>query len=327
MGGRRTLKNNEHRVEYSTPEPGVILYTFARDMGNNEMKNFTTVYKGALKKILVPQGYTNWRSFFYKAEEELFFLINGKRVAGYSQQNEPTHFIELSIGALPYCEDLETSFYELSDGILSFEDILRRLTIDKMSKADFRNYINGLTDAKDEEISRENIEIICREMQGVMLPYVHGFTDLEFFYREWTKELRADIFPTWGRGGAIPQYIYLDATAFGIAVKLRKYEDAVTYVDEEMFKHQQNIKYGESRIEAIKNGDTLYLSKHFSVEQLINSAERGNLEQSIIVNKWQKMKDALNSRDHSYLDSYLKETEKRSRIHLQKLFEGHLSFD
>jgi len=119
------------------------------------MKNFSTVCKGAFKKILIPQGYTNWRSFFYRADSDLFFLINGRRaVATYSPA--PTHIIELSIGALPYCQDLETSFYKLSDGILSFESILRRLTIDKMSKAEFTDYINELTDAKDEEVTCYN---------------------------------------------------------------------------------------------------------------------------------------------------------------------------
>jgi len=70
-----------------------------------------------------------------------------------------------------------------------------------------------------------------------------------------------------------------------------------------------------------------FLSKHFTLEQQINFGKDVLLKYAKVLDNWQEMKDALNSRDHNYLDNYLKETEKKSRVHLQKLFEGHLIFD
>ena len=62
------------------------------------MRNFSAVCKKKLKEALLPYGYGNWKSIFYKLEQDIFVLVHMKGKFSYGKS-----IIETWVKPIPYC--------------------------------------------------------------------------------------------------------------------------------------------------------------------------------------------------------------------------------
>ena len=317
------------------------------------MKNFASLYKKRFREMLAPHGYKSKGSTFYRLEDEVFFTI---RVSRYTLGTRPDMgvfpVLHVFVGMYVYYRDLAGYYDSISWGGELWE-ILRRTTYDKMSVEELCSHYSKITDARDEESTMNALELLGDDFENLILPYIHRFADLEFFYAEKinlcmtpqrplssmiTEEMKAAYHnpypppPPFVPYKTAEEVIERNPVVFHLSIKLRKYDCAIMKIDNTLLCLNNNLKDTESELFLLHSGgltDNLktfqkYLPKELpdAVERNICAAENAIIKWQNEKLQWQKMKDALLANDHAFIDDYILKTEKASREYVEQVFAG-----
>jgi len=273
------------------------------------MRNFMAISKKKLKQTLNPYGYANWKSIFYKLEDEIFALVQMK-----SEVHAGSSIIQTFASPFTYCVEYKSDDFDprepMGDNMFN---ILRRVMPDKFSL----EYYLDLTRSTSEEETLRNLASICDTLEEFVIPYIQKFADLAFYYREFPEQLR--------------QIGYKDPYAvseelFGLSVKLRKYDNAVIFVDHKMAILRENMKQASIKADEYKKGNidewTLIVQKKKAdlVESLIHTAEEAVVDWEKKIKDTQVIKDLLLQSDHNLLDVYVERIERNSREVIRQIF-------
>jgi len=276
------------------------------------MRNFSTICKRNLKQILLPLGYRNRKSAFFKLEDDIFIIVCIK--GEFSEKNS---MISAYIEPFPYCcggvsyEDID--FSGLVCDTLSL--VLQRILPEKFAVEDYYRLIG----ATSEEGTLKNLDFVIKALEDYALPYIHKFTDLEFYYKEYPILIPS---PT-GNPFAVSQEL------FGLSIKLRKYENAAFYVDRWISIFDSELELAETELKKLRNGEldeTLLLYQKYhpkkfpkTLELHISAAEMAIPKYRKDKAEWQTIKDALLENDHGFLGNYIKQIEDRNRKLLHEM--------
>lgn len=277
------------------------------------MNNFLSVTKKMLKEILLPYGYKNCKSTFYKMENDLCFLIQAKKTA-YSRP--PNIHFEVYIDFVPYCTDLKKEDYELTEGRNRIIDFRWLLTPNKSQEEIleyfFKRTMGGTT--------IERLNYIRDDMENMILPHINKFTDLEFFYCELKKLMEAFNLKK--------EDIYRSSIFYALAVKLHKYEDAIIGVDSQVAIYKNNMEKAKLQADNILTGniDSYMLDaqkrKPDITEITLRSAGCAVVDYTEKIKNMQIMREALLAKDNEFLDRYTSEKEIYSREYFKKMLIG-----
>lgn len=272
------------------------------------MKSFSAAYKKRFKQMLYPHGYINKKSFFYKLEEDVFFIIcargkfTGERGA-----------IWTFASPYPYCTHIAPDDFDLRELMDNMFFILQRIDPNKFTLGYYANLIR----ATSEEGILRSLDDVCGVIEEVVLPYIHRFTDLECYYNE-IQMLKDSNIANKPIGVTDEDFVYL-------SIKLRKYENAIIYLDKQMSIFNNNLNYAKEALTKSESGNIdewkliVKKMKPDIVETEIRAAKEAIVSWGGKINEIQVMKDALLSNDHNYLDNYIKEIENRSRTYLRNM--------
>ena len=281
------------------------------------MRYFSSSFKNKFDALLCPHGYCSWKNVFYKLDDELCFLI--KKEGSYPD-------VEMTVDFAPYCEDLQSANsmpheYDPIDGGIPMDVFFGVLTDDETTKDEFyRNYFDVIADGDKQSIAR-GLDIVCEKIECEMLPYMHKYTDLEFFYSELIilSELR---------GG---RFSYSDKTIFALSLKLRKYDNAIALLDVEGRLPLLDKCINDTGLALSKllsgNIDSLTLSLQ---KRRLNAIELKVSAAKNAISNWKRerselleMREALLTKDSDYLEDYIIRTENSSREYLDQIFSGN----
>ena len=286
---------------------------------------YRTAVKRKLKETLTPFGYSKWKDMFYKLENDVFILFSMK--LSFSGL---TCTIVTSVNVIPYCtvwdclteSDFNAPLHPEHDSF--FYEMLARLMLDEFTQENyvaFAEYYLDLTTAMCEEELFCNLEEICKIIKERLMPYLQKLTDLEFYYSEEVREWLPSPYSPYGK-----------KDIFYLSLKLRKYENALLYLDLEIAKSKRNSKAKSAELTDLKSrfADGKLTENEILVEKLspgflngtINDWERAiaNWEKNIC--ELQQTKDALLSKNYNFFDSHIDKIESDCRKSLQSLLKG-----
>ena len=272
------------------------------------MRNFSTAYKKRFKEMLYPHGYINKKSFFYKLEDDVFFIICAK-----GKHTGERGAIWTFASPYPYCTDIAPDDFDVRGLVDNMFLILQRIDPIKFTLEYYANLIR----ITGEDGFHRNLDDVCGVIEEVVLPYIHRFADLEYYYNE-IQMLKDSNIANAPIGVTDEDFVYL-------SIKLRKYENAIIYLDKQMSTFSNNMNYAKAVLTKSESGNidewTLIVKKMKPdiVEIEIRAAKEAIVKWGKKISEVQAMKDALLSNDHNYLDSYIKEIETRSRACLQDM--------
>lgn len=278
------------------------------------MRNFSAAYKKRFKQMLSPHGYINKKSYFYKLEGDVFFIIGAKgKFTG--ERGAIWTFISPS----PYCIDraYDPEDFNLRDLVDNMFLILQRIDPNKYT---LEYYTNLIRSTSDDDILR-SLDNVCEVIEDVVLPYIHRFTDLGYFYNEIQMLNDSNI--------VNPPIGVTDDELFWLSIKLRKYENALIHLDNQIEDYRNRIKRMRAEIDESRKNEWHYKIDESETEISRTSRDRKIIleshelyrtsrEHAIIVdenkiNQLQGIKKIVLAKDYSYLDNYIKEIETRSR--------------
>jgi len=269
----------------------------------------------------MPQGYNIWKSVFYKeVDNNICFFVYGKKVI----QSRVSSIIEVFVDAVPYCADLQSNEYEPQESATSIVDILKILTPDIITPENVRNFFISRFVANDEEATRNSLNNLCNDMESIILPYIHKFADLEYYYNEISKIWRPEK----------NEKSYVNYFTYGLSLKLHKYDTAIPYLEHQLEWHNNIIKRSKSDIEELKKGNIaaifnmpitdefiseLLKKRPDFVESQAEASEKMITASEKEINKLQMIKVALSENDHAYIDTLVEETESTSRNYIRQM--------
>jgi len=275
------------------------------------MSDFSSVYKKTFKQTLKPYGYSLYKNIFYKiVDDNICFTINGKKII-YSWANSQ---VKIAIDILPYCIDLKSNEHDFQESGYDIINILKRLIPDKLSV----KYISDRFDATSATSIINGLNLISVDIKNLILPYIHKFTDLEFYYSEFFK-----LAGTYGLVNLSRCYINYDM--YGLSLKLHKYENALIHIESELLRHNNVIKNEELELIKIRQGDINPIilkkrkDKNEFIKSFIEAMEKTITESEKEIVKLQTIKEALLSKDCVYLDKLVKKAEENSREYIKQI--------
>ena len=315
------------------------------------MKNFAAVYKKRFREILSPYGYKTSGATFYRLEDEVFFSI---LVSRYTKGTHPQMGVYPGLNVFVGMHVYERSLaghYDAKNWGGGLWEILRRTTSDKMSIEELSRHYSKLTDARDEESTISSLELLGDVFENLVLPYIHKFTDLEFFYAEeialcttllqpistiFTDEMSKAYHNPYSFPSPIARYptveevIKRNPTIYHLSMKLRKYDCAIIHIDEGLLGLNNRLKAAESELALLRSGgltDVLLAIQNYSpkdlpgiVDQRMFSAENAIKEWQYEIKQLQTIKSALLTNDDAFIDDYILKIEKTSREYVKQVF-------
>jgi len=275
------------------------------------MRNFSVVSKKRLKQLLTPHGYKNWKRLFLKLNDNIFIMVMLKGTF-----DKEFSLIDTFVYPYPYCIKVDNWFedYDPRDQISdTLFDALQRINPDKFTK----EYYYPLIYAKSEEGTLKSLDFICETIEEFALSYMNKFNDLEFYYNE---------FPIFAQKPCNPNMFEIFEQLYGLSIKLRKYDNAIPYVDRKLSFVNGKTKRARTELANLKGGNfderTLMVEKMKPgyIKLAISAAEKAIVQWGKEIKEWQIMKEALLSNDHTFLEGYIKKIESNSRKILQEMF-------
>ena len=248
-------------------------------------------------------------------EEELCFIVYGK----YDISSQT---IQMNIGFVPYCEDLESNQYDPQEDE-SLYVILKRLLPDEVT---FEYYIN-LIDARNDEMAVNSFNRICLKIENIVLPYIKKLDDLEFLYEELIM-LKKTLALKSGANSDNESIHLNDSKIFALSLKLHKFENSLIYIDNKAIGINNHISYANSRLSNIMNGDideaTLIVQKKIPdiIEKQKRAAQEAILQWGIKLSSLEILRNAVLENNCIYIDNYVREIEDRSRNYLRRMING-----
>lgn len=256
--------------------------------------------------MLYPYGYKLHNSLFYREvnQEQCFFFI-AKKNPHYSQYS-------VYFDMLPYCMNLESELEEIHDipDMLGFEltsfiqEFVPSLFQQETAETYYRS--RSYADPYDEEGTLNCLQNACSDIKRYVLPYLHQFVDLQYYYDEENKK------GSWN---------FASSERYGLSLKLHQYEDALKCVEyrlsdcrhimEHYIHTKYRIKYGK-----LNDIDKKMLKKDPNYATCV---QRWIVECAEEIAAYKKIENDLLKNNFSSLDKMVVETEKRSCIHLRNL--------
>ena len=286
------------------------------------MSSFNTMYKQTFKQLLIPKGYSIWKSVFYKeVDNNICFFVHGKKV----NHSNVSSAIAVYVDATPYCVDLKSDEYEPQEGATMIADIIIKLFPDKYALENIREYYITRFLANTEIDTLNSLNNICTDMDEIILPYVHKCTDLEFLYNEMSK--------IWGISDNDIKRCN-NSYSYGLSLKLHKYDAALRYIEYKSEWHENIIERKRNDLAKLKNGNVsgtfdICVSDEFTssllrkkpgyIESQIKASEVMIKQSESEISKLNSIREAILARDYSYLDGVVLETEESSRIYIRQM--------
>ena len=292
------------------------------------MSSFSSMYKKAFNEILKPQGYCIWKSVFYKeVNNNICFFVYGKKVV----HSQVSSTIEVCVDATPYCVDLKSNKYEPQESATGLFDILKILNPGITTEKNLPEYFITRLMANSEEAALNSLSNLCKDMENLILPYLHKFTDLEYYFDELQK--------IWGLYECNKKS-YNNYFSYGLSLKLRKYNNAIPYVEYWLLWHDNITRRGKADLEELNKGNVMavfngsteeynvptekFVSKILKrqpdfIESQIKAAKKMIADSENETSKLQIIKSALLAKDHDYLDGIVQEIEDSSRNYIRQM--------
>lgn len=247
--------------------------------------------------MLSQYGYINRKSVFIKLEDDVFFTICAKgRFTGEKSA------IWTFVSPFPYCTDITPDDFDLRGLVDNMFFILQRIEPDKFTP---EYYYHSLIKARSEEDTLRSLDSVCDIIEEFVLPYIHRFTDLEYYYNE------IQIF----KSHHLPPIALSDDELFFLLIKLRKYENALIHIDNQIEDYRNHNKRIHTEIDEAK-------IEEISLE--LRKLCRTSQENTIVVNEnkisqLQDMKELVLAKDYNYFDNYIKKIDNRGREYLREM--------
>ena len=283
------------------------------------MNNFSTYYKKNFERVLLPHGYKLCKSVFFKniIDETICIFI-------YATKPVHSNDIEVYIDSVPYCLNLKTIKYDPHEaGIIltSFYKVLisEKLSLEFMLERSFvqnSNQIPGI------------LNTLCVDIENLILPYIHKFTDFNYFYEELIKLYMAS--GCHDLSSCLKQDIL-----YWLSIKLYKYENALHFVNFQLSRLNNIIEESSRRLSELKKGNiagsfgeafsqdsmdllvsTILKRKPNFIEAQTRTSEITIQKSKDEIDQFERIKEALLSNDHYYLDNLVRENEKTSREYI-----------
>jgi len=283
------------------------------------MINFAVAYKNAFKKILTSYGYSLWKSLFYKdVNNEIFFFLQLRK----KSQSSLYATVESGLGFFPYCIDSGEIEPLIKEGGFDMIKILQKLAPESMSKEHYK----GLVNASSDEAIFISLELFSSDIVNFILPYFDKLCNLEFLYSELVDIAK----------GRITSYTY------GLSLKIRKYEDAIIYINNEILRHNTIIDDRRIMQTNLRNGDIINhdalrsrmsdedkkmvekkilrnRSREEYIELQINNCNNTISSAEIEISKMLIIKEALQANEHTFLDKIVEDIENKNRDYVRQM--------
>ena len=288
------------------------------------MGSFSAMYKKSFRQILKPQGYSIWKSVFYKeVDNNICFFVYGKK-------DRLSGVIDIGVDVAPYCVDLRSNNYEPQESATKIIDIAKILTPEKVALENVQEYFTARFMANTEEIMLNSLSNICDDMEEIILPYIHKFVDLEYYYNELYKIMGLK---------ESDERRYKNSFSYGLALKLHKYNNVLPWIEHQLTWHDNVVKRTKADFEELNRGNIaatfnmdvpsdfiakllkkrpnyVVAQKAAAVETIANSENK--------INRFQTIKTAILANDHSYLDRLVEKTEESSRDYIRQMIMGNI---
>lgn len=276
------------------------------------MNSFSTLYKKHFKELLSPYGYKLYRSLFYReVNQEQCFFITAKKDRQYP-------FYKVYFGTLPYCMNLESELKELNDipDMLEFEltSLIQQVAPELFSPETAETYYESrlYADYYDEEGTIDSLKNVCCDIKKYILPYLHQFTDLQYYYNE--KNKKNSWNPT-------------SPERYALSLKFHKCEDTLNCIEyrsadcHRIMEHYTQVK---DRLESGKpsNVEKRILKKSPDYAECV---KRQISEYNEKIAEYETIRSNLLKKNFSHSDKMIAETEKRSRKYLINLMKNKSS--
>lgn len=272
------------------------------------MSTFSALYKKSFRQLLIPYGYGLYNSLFYKeVNKELCFFITVKKKTHYP-------WYSVYFGLLPYCYDITSDLEEISDipDMLQFEltSFMQKLSPEFFNRETASVYCESRfhVDLNNDDKTLNSLRNVGNDMINFVLPYLHKFTDLEYYYKELLKE---------------NTYNCADLEFYGLSLKFHRYDNALIYVNHKI-SHinkvlDENIE-SQNRLKCNKlnNVDKQILKND---PNYINFIEERIAELKDEIIFMEKIKSSLIDTNTVYLDKMVTEVEERSCKYLRSLLK------
>ena len=281
-----------------------------------KINSFSTIYKKAFRQILSPHGYKKWKRFFYKETDNICYIIGPER-----ELDSPED--EILIDPVPYCADLKSNEYISPRGVY-INNIYQLWELGVSVPERYTQVVEKQFNAKDYGDEFYHFITICNDMEPHILPYIHKFSDLEYYYNE-LLNLKFSLH---------------DYYMYGLSLKLHKYKNTLPYIDFRLSQCNERIEYADDRLLKLRNSDlagtidfgskeacerfakSLLKENPNYIEYIIEIDEEATLRSKNEITRLQIIKEAVQSNDADYLDKLVAETEESSREYIRQMVES-----
>ena len=147
------------------------------ELFTGQMYDFPAKYKKILSHTFYPHGYKNWKNFFYKETDTMCFFIGIRK-----DFKDPR--LEITIDPIPCCADLKSNDYEPPSGGYDVTAFYKRLMPDLLKPESSSEFAMKRFNATDDKAACGSLHTVCNDMDDLILPYIHKFTDLDYCYNE-----------------------------------------------------------------------------------------------------------------------------------------------
>lgn len=263
--------------------------------------------------MLIPMGYSMKKSLFYKeVDGSICFFIHARRVI----HSRISTTMEVYVDAVPYCADLEAADYDPLESAIRLIDILKMLDSETISVNNAHSFYTTRLMMDTEETMISSINNICCDMERKVLPYIHKFVDLDYYYNEIKN---ASI------NGKSYTNSNSDFFLYGLSLKLHKYDDVLPYIEKQLAWHNNIIQHYKSELEEHNKGNVnQFLQKKMKkdktfLERFINAERKMIVDSESEVTKFTALILAIQTDDHDCINEIVKKTEKRSREYINQM--------
>ncbi len=276
------------------------------------MSTFSSLYKKHFKELLSPYGYKLCRSLFYREvnQQQCFFIT--------AKKDRFSPLYKVYFGILPYCMDFESELEELNDipDMLDFElaSLIQQIAPELFSPETAESYYESRlhADSYDEEDTINSLQNVCSDIKKYILPYLHQFIDLQYYYDEKGKRNSWNL--------ASPKH-------YGLSLKLHKYEDALHCIEYRLADCHRIMGHYMQVKEKLESGMPNNVEKRILKKSpdYAECVKRQISECNEKIAEYERIRDNLLKRNFSDSDRMVAETETRSRKHLMNLLKNKSS--
>ncbi len=260
--------------------------------------------------MLSPYGYKLHNSLFYREvnQEQCFFFI-AKKNPHYSQYS-------VYFDVLPYCIDLESELEEIHDipDMLEFEltSFIQELVPSLFQQETAVTYYRSRSyaDPYDEEGTLDCLQNVCSDIKRYVLPYLHQFVDLQYYYDEENKK------GSWN---------FASPERYGLSLKLHRYEDALQCVEyriSDCHRIMADYVQTQNRLHTgiLMDRDNVILKNNPNYAEDLTKWIADCAEK---IATYEKIQNHILHGSTTELDKMVTEIEERSRIHLKRLLNAN----